>query len=395
MILEPFPSFLKGCIIKLNKLFIEDNEKEWKLRLEEVKKYIDKDEEEFKLRLEEVKKYIDKNNKLPPAWYDEYNDIYGDGYWISLQKKNYKKNQQIMSNPDIRKLWEAFITEYQEYIDKNNELPLAKYSDYCGVFYWISVQKKNYKKNQQIMSNPDIRKLWEEFINEYQEYFPDNHAIPTPSKKSITIVINKNIKKETDKERRVRISYEYQELTKKMVIQKSETTFNMFKKEPKLWEQYHDARDFSFKGYDQLEVPVNKIIKYLETKKNHRLKILDLGCGRNYIKEYFKDNKKFTITGYDYISCNGSKVADISNLEDEEDETIDVCIYSQSLMGNNWKGYLDEGKRILRYNGEMIISESSERYEIIKDYLVELDMKIINEEYDKNKRWFYINVIKQ
>lgn len=43
----------------------------------------------------------------------------------------------------------------------------------------------------------------------------------------------------------------------------------------------------------------------------------------------------------------------------------------------------------------MIISESSERYEIIKDYLVELDMKIINEEYDKNKRWFYINVIKQ
>lgn len=245
------------------------------------------------------------------------------------------------------------------------------------------------------MSNPDIRKLWEEFINEYQEYFPDNHAIPTPSNKSINIVINYNVKKETDEERRVRISSEYQELTKKMVIQKSETTFNMFKKEPKLWEQYHDARDFSFKGYDQLEVPVNKIIKYLEIKKNHRLKILDLGCGRNYIKEYFKDNKKFTITGYDYISCNGSKVADISNLEDEEDETIDVCIYSQSLMGNNWKGYLDEGKRILRYNGEMIISESSERYEIIKDYLVELDMKIINEEYDKNKRWFYINVIKQ
>ena len=35
------------------------------------------------------------------------------------------------------------------------------------------------------------------------------------------------------------------------------------------------------------------------------------------------------------------------------------------------------------------------RYEIIKNYLTELDMKIINEDYDKNKRWFYINVIKQ
>ena len=331
-----------------------------------------------------------------------------------------------MSNPEIRKLWEAFVNDakyskyfisneeqwkltlkrVKKYIDEYNKRPSAgdKNIDIRSDGAWINKQQTNYKKNQFIMSNPEIRKLWEAFVNEYQEYFPDNPALliepninipPTPSKKSINIVINENVKKETDEERRKRISSVYQELTKKMVIQKSETTFNMFKKEPKLWEQYHKARDFSFKGYDQLEVPVNRIIKYLETKKNHRLKILDLGCGRNFIKEYFKDNKKFTITGYDYISCNGSKVADISNLEDEEDETIDVCIYSQSLMGNNWKGYLDEGKRILRYNGEIIISESSERYEIIKDYLGELDMKIINEEYDKNKRWFYINVIKQ
>ena len=52
---------------------------------------------------------------------------------------------------------------------------------------------------------------------------------------------------------------------------------------------------------------------------------------------------------------------------------------------NNWKGYLDESKRILRYNGEMIIYESSERYEIIKNYLIDLDMKIINKEYENNK----------
>ena len=241
----------------------------------------------------------------------------------------------------------------------------------------------------------DYDKLMKSIIDYDKKKLRNIELIEKPVKKSINIVINENITNETDKEKKKRIISEYQELSKKMVIQKSETTFNMFKTEPTLWEQYHEARDFSFKGYDQDEVPVNRIIKYLETKKNHRLKILDLGCGRNYIKEYFKDNKKFTITGYDYISCNGSKVADISNLEDEEEETIDVCIYSQSLMGNNWKGYLDEGKRILRYNGEIIISESSERYENIKNYLTELDMKIINEDYDKNKRWFYINVIKQ
>ena len=95
-----------------------------------------------------------------------------------------------------------------------------------------------------------------------------------------------------------------------------------------------------------------------------------------------------------YIFCNGSKVSDISNLEDE-DETIDICVYSQSLMGSNWSEYLNEGKRVLRYNGEIIVSESSERYEIIKNYLIEIDMKIIKEDYSETKRWFYINVIKQ
>jgi hypothetical protein len=43
----------------------------------------------------------------------------------------------------------------------------------------------------------------------------------------------------------------------------------------------------------------------------------------------------------------------------------------------------------------MIISESSERYEIIKNYLTEIDMKIIKEDYNETKRWFYINAIKQ
>ena len=43
-----------------------------------------------------------------------------------------------------------------------------------------------------------------------------------------------------------------------------------------------------------------------------------------------------------------------------------MCIFSQSLMGSNWKEYLQEAKRVLTYNGEMIISESSERYDKIK-----------------------------
>ena len=74
-------------------------------------------------------------------------------------------------------------------------------------------------------------------------------------------------------------------------------------------------------------VPINKIIKYLESKSKHKLKILDLGCGRNLIYQHFKDNKKMTIIGYDYVSFNDSIECNISNLPDEDD-SIKICIYS-------------------------------------------------------------------
>jgi len=64
-------------------------------------------------------------------------------------------------------------------------------------------------------------------------------------------------------------------------------------------------------------------------------------------------------------------------------------------MGFNWKEYLNEELRVLEYNGEMIIAESIERYEIIKNYINELNMKIIKDNYCETHRWFIIHVIKQ
>lgn len=64
-------------------------------------------------------------------------------------------------------------------------------------------------------------------------------------------------------------------------------------------------------------------------------------------------------------------------------------------MGSNWKDYLNEGKRVLEYNGDIIISEAIDRYDKIKEYLEELEMKIIKDEYNETNRWFLIHAIKQ
>ena len=77
----------------------------------------------------------------------------------------------------------------------------------------------------------------------------------------------------------------------------------------------------------------------------------------------------------------------------DENETIDICIFSQSLMGYNWKDYINEAFRVLRYNGEIIISESSDRYDLIKKYINELGYHIKKEEFEKTNRWFYLWIL--
>ena len=148
-------------------------------------------------RLARIKKYIDENNKRP-AESDKNIDIKSDGYWLSTQQKNYKKNEQNMKNLDIRKLWEEFVNDdkyskyfisneeqwkitlirVKKYIDENNKRPSNsdKNIDIKSNDCWISTQQKNYKKNECIMKNQDIRKLWEAFINDvvYSKYFLSN-----------------------------------------------------------------------------------------------------------------------------------------------------------------------------------------------------------------------------
>jgi len=36
--------------------------------------------------------------------------------WLSTQKRNYNNKQFIMKNDNIRKIWEDFIEEYKQFI---------------------------------------------------------------------------------------------------------------------------------------------------------------------------------------------------------------------------------------------------------------------------------------
>ena len=195
--LPPYSSYGKW-ITRQKKNYIEHKEgmKNESLRLL-WKSFIDKhsdllksNEESWKDKLFQIEEYIEQHNKLP-SQLDKNINIGLLGKWITRQKENYKLQSQIMSNNEIRLLWETLVNKYpllfmdnieiwknilrqiDIYIHQNNILP-SRYDDNDDVKKlgnWIDTQKKNYDKEDKIMKDNEIRLLWKTFIDKYPQFF--------------------------------------------------------------------------------------------------------------------------------------------------------------------------------------------------------------------------------
>lgn len=86
----------------------------------------------------------------------------------------------------------------------------------------------------------------------------------------------------------------------------------------------------------------------------------EFGCGEAKIAEAVAD--RHTVYSFDHVAINDDVVAcDISNVP-LDDDTLDVAIFSLSLMGSNFADYLREGHRTLKLDGQLHIFESTSRF---------------------------------
>jgi ribosomal RNA-processing protein 8 len=88
-----------------------------------------------------------------------------------------------------------------------------------------------------------------------------------------------------------------------------------------------------------------------------------LGCGEGFIYEELvaKGFDPKRIKSYDLVSTKPFITeADISKLP-LKDESISVCIFCLSLMGTNYLQFIREARRVLKNEGELIISEVESR----------------------------------
>jgi len=149
--------------------------------------YFLNNEEQWIINLEILKKFIDKKNKLPSLYNEKEMCL-----WVRTQKSNYKNKKNIMISDKIYKKWKEFIeddkyfnyfnkdninewkkylAELQNFIKNNNSMPTRKTN--TKLQNWLNKQKYNFSNTKQIMQNESIRKIWKDFINsnEYNKYF--------------------------------------------------------------------------------------------------------------------------------------------------------------------------------------------------------------------------------
>ena len=179
----------------------------WKDFTNEYEQYFLSNETKWLNKLNELVSYLDIYGKKP-----NNDDI---KQWINNNNRAYKNNKYIMKNQFIKEKWEEFINKYSNifldnitlwinnikkvktFIDNNKTLP-KEYDTDKEVKYlakWIQMQKINNTQNKNILQNPIIKKLWEELINDYQNYFLTNEDVWNDKMNKIVFYIKNNNKK--------------------------------------------------------------------------------------------------------------------------------------------------------------------------------------------------------
>jgi superfamily II DNA or RNA helicase len=373
----------------------------WSQFLEEYKEYFVSIDEIWNNRFENLKTFIDINKKLPSAKSKNIDEKF-IGEWLNSQKKNYKTKSGSIISEERCAIWEQFLEEYKEYfvsidenwsnrfenlkafIDINNKIPsqIGKTDEEQLLGHWYSNQQQNYKNSKSSMNTEPRRKIWNQFLEDYKEYFNSikeekSSSIIEDNDEEIIIKIKPKQKKSAKlpnskaKEDKVETKEEVQNRIKPLITlfhnkfckMHSNNLAQYFKENPNDFIEYHRVRYECFKTFEDKDIPCNRIIEELKKFKTKKTKqVVDMGCGTAQISEYFKEDVRFEFTNYDHVAINNTvQVCDISHMP-LQDDSVDICIMSLALWGTNSEEYIQEAFRVLDSQGTLYIIDSTKRW---------------------------------
>ncbi len=136
----------------------------------------------------------------------------------------------------------------------------------------------------------------------------------------------------------------------------SDTTHGRLQANPEEWAQYHTLYREARK--DWAVVPYEEMIRWCRQRSGYV--IGDFGCGEARLAEAVSD--RHTVHSFDHVAVNDDVVAcDMAHVP-LDDETLDVAIFSLSLIGANFADYLREAYRTLKLDGQLHVIEATARF---------------------------------
>lgn len=159
-----------------------------------------------------------------------------------------------------------------------------------------------------------------------------------------------------DVERRLRRYGDFSEMNRTWNQSRSETTHERLQSNPEEWMQYHTLYGEARK--DWAVVPYEEMIRWCGRRSGYV--IGDFGCGEAKLAEAVSD--RHTVYSFDHVAVNEDVVAcDMAHVP-LDDGTLDVAVFSLSLMGANFTDYLREAHRTLKLDGQLHVIESTSRF---------------------------------
>ena len=97
----------------------------------------------------------------------------------------------------------------------------------------------------------------------------------------------------------------------------------------------------------------------------------DFGCGEALLAQGVGD--RHTVHSFDHIAINDAVIEGDMSATSLDDESLDVALFSLSLMGHNFTDYLREAHRVLKIDGQLHIWEDTSRFRDVTHFCTSLE----------------------
>jgi ribosomal RNA-processing protein 8 len=178
-------------------------------------------------------------------------------------------------------------------------------------------------------------------------------------------------------------------LNESLYTESSSRSFDLFQKDPKLFDAYHSGFRSQTKSWPVN--PVDECLKFIGSNLKSGSSIGDFGCGDAKLAQVL--NKTMTVHSFDLVSTNPLVIAcNIANVP-LADKSLDMAVFSLSLMGTDWPKFIAEAQRCLKPGGILYIAEVQSRLPRFEEFVTAFgkSFQVLKSENLKEK--YFVTVI--